>query len=139
MSAKSMNWHSWNMQKYMNSNTMILGSSPYCVYEWLSGEKVFYVGMGKHYRFTNVSEKSRSKEFMDIYRQGNCRVIIVACGMTELTARKIERETITACVDDGVVLVNKQYVIDYYHTPARQIFMERLKCLNKKRRGNIRQ
>lgn len=122
--SNNMKWRSSAMGRYMRKDTLILGDSPYSVYEWSHNGKVFYVGMGKYYRFTNANEKSRSAEFMEIYNQGDCEVKLIACGMSEQETRRIERETIEKYIKSGETLVNKQYVVDYYHTSAHLAFYE---------------
>jgi len=118
MNKDTMNWNRLSLRKWVGPETQILGDSPYSVYEWHTKDGVFYVGMGKWYRFNDVNKKSRSKEFMDVYSNNFCWPVIVACGMSEQETRRIERELIEKYVNDGAHLVNKQYVVDFYHTPA---------------------
>lgn len=126
-----MNWKKI-IQAYGDNQSLILGDSPYCVYEWLHNDAPFYVGMGKNYRFS--CSGARSKEFLDVYNRGNCRVRIIACGMSENETRQMERSVIEK-YQDRYPLVNKQYVVDYYHTPARMEFMQRLKTSMKNMKG----
>lgn len=127
MSTKNMNWSSSRIQRYMHNDALNYGDDPYCVYIWEKDDgQVFYVGMGKYYRFCSVHEKARSKEFMDIYSEGGCSVQIVAYGMNESEARTFEKRLIIAYNDLGFPLINKQYIYDYYHTPAKLEFMRKL-------------
>ena len=126
MNKNSMNWHSPSMSRYMDKSTRIEGDSDYSVYAWFRPNGgAFYIGFGKQYRFTCCHPKARSKEFMDIYNDGGCYVKILSCGMSELDGRKEEREIIKQYHESGHKLVNKQYIVDYYHTPKRMEFLKR--------------
>ena len=110
---------------YLSPETKIMGGSPYSVYEWHRNGEVFYVGMGKYWRFKSIHPKSRSKEFLDMLELGDCEPRVIACGMEEKVARQLERDIIAERVASGCKLVNKQYVVDYYHTPAKLAFYEK--------------
>lgn len=121
--SDKINWRSRSVQRFFHNDVVNYGDGKYCVYIWLNGnDEPFYVGMGNGYRFHTVHEKCRSQEFMNIYGQGGCFVKIVAYGMNEAQARKFEKELILAYDGLGFKLVNKQYLVDYYHTPARMEF-----------------
>ena len=107
----------------MHKNAYRVGDGDYCVYVWRDADKKpFYVGCGKHYRFHDVNEKSRSREFMSIYNNGGCYPEIVRYGMCDKEAREYEKGLILAYAAGGANLVNKQYLVDYYHTPAKLSF-----------------
>lgn len=140
MSTKNMNWNAASIQRFLHENAQRYGDNPYSVYFWQKSDgQVFYVGMGKYYRFCSVHEKARSKEFLDIYREGGCSVKIVAYGMNESEARCFEKKLIVAYRNLGFPLINKQYLVDYYHGPARQAFMIKLKDINTSKKKNRKQ
>lgn len=112
-----MNWDSPSAKLAITNETIKMGDSPYSVYEWRREGNPFYVGLSKEYRFQHASPGVRSAEFTEIYEQGNCCVVLIAYGMSEQDARRIEREQIKKRIAEGCKLVNKQYVVDYYHTP----------------------
>lgn len=126
--GKTINWDSLYVKKCFHEKVICYGKGAYCVYFWQNSfEEPFYVGMGKNYRFWQVNEKTRSKEFMEVYRSGNCSVKIVAYGMDEQEARRFEKKLILTYNKFGFPLVNKQYLIDHYHTPAWEAFRKRKK------------
>ena len=139
MNKDKMDWNRLVTREKINFDAKILGDSPYAVYEWHTADGVFYVGMGKWYRFQNVSDKSRSKEFMDVYQNNYCWPVVVACGMPEREARDLERNLIERRMMEGANLVNKQFVVDYYHTPANMKKYEFLKNRARERAANKKQ
>lgn len=128
------NWNKSSVKRFFTDTTQCYGEGQYSVYYWLDSEgKIFYVGMGKGYRFCNVSPSSRSKEFMEIYNRGGCEPKVIAYGMSEEEARKYERNLIEKLDELGFTLVNHQFLNpSMYHTPAK---MEALRKLHISRRG----
>lgn len=116
----------WKRRKYwMTPDTVCMGDSRRCVYEWYHNGEVFYVGQGKNDRFRAACNGVRSPEFMNVYNQGRCRVEIIAYGMTEREARDMERERIDRYKKEGRKLVNRQYVI-VERSPKQIAFMQAL-------------
>jgi len=118
------NWNStYVRRRYFHESIVKYGEGDYYVYFWQNyNEEPFYVGMGHGYRFTCTHPSARSKEFIEEYNKGGCSVKIVAYGMEERKARDFEKKLILAYHKLGFPLVNKQYLVDYYHTPAKMEF-----------------
>lgn len=138
MTQRAMNWDAYDAYSARHELAERYGDGEYCVYFWENrfGEP-FYVGSGKYYRFQQATEKCRSKEFMEVYAEGGCSPKIVAYGMNEKQARKFEKNLILAYAELEFPLVNKQYLVDSTHTPARMALYERNRELAKKRRKAI--
>ena len=126
--ANWIKWDSPSIRKWLCDGAQCLGDGQYSVYYWAdSDDIIFYVGMGKGYRFCSANPKARSQSFMDKYNGGGCYPKIIAYGMDERTARYLERRAIEELHDRGCELVNRQYVDpSMYHTPARAEFLKRL-------------
>ena len=126
--ANCIKWDSSSIRKWLAEDATCCGNGQHSVYYWADSDGIiFYVGMGKGYRFCNANPKTRSQAFMEMYDKGGCYPKIIAYGMDERTARNLERRVIEELHKRGCELVNKQYVDpSMYHTPARVEFLKRL-------------
>lgn len=127
-------WNKPSVERFFMEGAKCHGEGQYSVYYWLDGDgKIFYVGMGKGYRFCCTTPTARSEEFMKIYDKGGCKPKVVAYGMNEKEAREYERSLIESLNELGYSLVNRQYLDPMmYRTPAK---MEALQKLHERRRG----
>lgn len=126
--ADYIKWDSPSIDRWLANNAECLGDGQYSVYYWADSDGIiFYVGMGKGYRFCSANPKSRSRLFMEKYNEGGCYPKIIAYGMDERTARDLERRVIEELHKRGCKLVNRQFVDPtMYRTPARVEFLKRL-------------
>ena len=131
--ANIIKWNSSSVARFFAEGARCYGEGQYSVYYWLDSDgKIFYVGMGRGYRFCSATPSARSEEFMKVYNKGGCKPRVVAYGMSEEVARKIERKLIESLNELGYSLVNKQYLCPMmYRTPAK---LEALRKLHESRR-----
>lgn len=121
-------WSRTSVERFFDDGAECYGDGQYCVYYWANSDGIiFYVGMGKGYRFCSANPKARSQAFMEKYNEGGCYSRIIAYGMDERAARDLERRVIEELHRRGCKLVNKQFVDpSMYRTPTRVEFLKRL-------------
>jgi hypothetical protein len=118
--ANNIDWTLPSIGKWLSDNAKSYGDGQYSVYYWADRTgRIFYVGMGKGYRFSDTNPKARSAAFIEKYNEGGCYCKIVAFGMDERKARDLERSVIEGLFDVGCGLINRQFVDPtMYRTPA---------------------
>lgn len=106
---------SWNaplVRCSLHEDATRYGDGEYCVYFWQIDRtcEVFYVGCGKGYRFNDINERSRSKEFLHYISKYKCSPKIVAYGMTQKESLDFEDKLIKRYLLFGFPLVNSRSV-----------------------------
>lgn len=112
--ANTINWNSPYVKSCFHEQAECYGDGEYCVYFWQDwiGD-VFYVGSGKGYRFNDVNEKSRSREFLAQYRCGGCSPKIVAYGMGKEESIAFEKRLIKSFWKLEFPLTNKNGIREH--------------------------